>query len=298
MKRNFYFYCVIVLSGAFLTQCQDDFESTVMNSNEQEISSLSTQTNEADDGVTYLNRQFFLKSTDGKIAGMTRANGEGLLTRNYFINQANGGENYLGVHILPASTGKNQLQNVLVYVNEEEVGELDITKDQWEFVILKGQKPVSFKSGLNKITFASEAPFYPEIDAIQIETSADLLMKKDPQYEDFLTHLKHSTSGASGVKLEQDEVDAELRKIANVHTRSAINPGDWNWQVTPQTFNNPDGNYAHRMNVPITYTYHRKLSLSAGTYTFHTTAYEGETNNVDPFMYLYKIDEPTQSFLL
>lgn len=292
MKRNFYFYCVIVLSGAFLTQCQDDFESTVMNSNEQEISSLSTQTNEADDGVTYLNRQFFLKSTDGKIAGMTRANGEGLLTRNYFINQANGGENYLGVHILPASTGKNQLQNVLVYVNEEEVGELDITKDQWEFVILKGQKPVSFKSGLNKITFASEAPFYPEIDAIQIETSADLLMKKDPQYEDFLTHLKHSTSGASGVKLEQDEVDAELRKIANVHTRSAINPGDWNWQVTPQTFNNPDGNYAHRMNVPITYTYHRKLSLSAGTYTFHTTAYEGETNNVDPFMYLYKIDDP------
>lgn len=39
-------------------------------------------------------------------------------------------------------------------------------------------------------------------------------------------------------------------------------------------------------------TYHRKLSLSAGTHTFHTAAYESETNSVDPFMYLYKINDP------
>lgn len=291
MKSKFNFYFVIVLSAMGLTQCQDDFEA-VSNVEKQEIASLSANTNEVDEGVTYLNQQFFLKSLDSKSAGMTRSSGEGLLTRNFFINQSAEGDSYLGVHILPASIGKNQLQNVLVYVNDEEVGELEITKDQWEFVTLKDQRTISLKSGSNKISFVSEAPFYPEIDAIQIEASANRLMKKDPQYEDFIKHLKYSTSGAPGIKLEQDEVDAELREIANIQTRSAINPGDWNWQVTPQTFNNPDGNYAHRMNVPITYTYHRKLSLSAGTYTFHTATYEGETNSVDPFMYLYKVDDP------
>lgn len=291
MKKHFYFYCVIILSGIILTQCQDDFEA-VTNASEQEVSLVNTKANDVDDGVTYLNQQFYLKSTDGTIAGMTRSSSEGLLTRNFFINQASEGENYLGVHILPASTGKNQLQNVFVYVNDEEVGELELNKDQWEFVTLKGQKAILLKAGSNKITFASEAPFYPEVDAIQVEPSVDRLIKEDPQYEDFLAHLKNSTSVASGIKLEQNEVDVELQKLANVQTRSAINPGDWNWQVTPQTFNNPDGNYAHKMNVPITYTYHRKLSLSAGTHTFHTAAYESETNSVDPFMYLYKINDP------
>lgn len=290
MKKNI-FYCVIILAAMGLTQCHDDFENA-NGPSKQEISSVGVESSETDEGVTYLNQKFFLKSTDGKMAEMTRAIGEGLLTRNFFINQASEGENYLGVHILPASTGKDQLQHVLVYVNDEEIGELELTKDQWEFVTLKGNKPISLKSGLNKITFASEAPFYPEIDAIQVESSADLLMKKDPQYEDFLAHLKNSTSGSPSIKLEQKDVDAEVQQLASSQTRSAINPGNWDWQVTPQTFDNPDGNYAHKMNVPITYTYHRKLSLTAGNYTFHTAAYADETNSVDPFMYLYKIDDP------
>lgn len=118
MKKHFYFYCVIILSGIILTQCQDDFEA-VTNANEQEVSLENAKANDVDDGVTYLNQQFYLKSTDGTIAGMTRSSSEGLLTRNFFINQASEGENYLGVHILPASTGENQLQNVFVYVNDE-----------------------------------------------------------------------------------------------------------------------------------------------------------------------------------
>lgn len=287
MKKNFYF--VIALAAMGFTQCHDDFEA-VPYTNEKEIISLSEKSNGIADGVTYLNQQFFLKSSDGRMAGMTRASGENLLTRNFFINQASDGEKYLGVHIFPARTGKSQFQNVSVYVNDEEIGELGITKDQWEFVTLKDSKAISFKSGLNKITFVSEPPFYPEIDAIQVESSLELLMKKDPQYDDFLAHLKNSTGGT--LKIEQDAVDVELQKMDNVQTRSAINPGDWNWQVTPQTFNNPDGNYAHKMNVPVTYTYHRKLSLSAGNYTFHTATYEDESNSVDPFMYLYKIDDP------
>lgn len=182
MKKNFYF--VIALAAMGFTQCHDDFEA-VPYTNEKEIISLSEKSNGIDDGVTYLNQQFFLKSSDGRMAGMTRASGESLLTRNFFINQASDGEKYLGVHIFPARTGKSQFQNVSVYVNDEEIGELGITKDQWEFVTLKESKTISLKSGLNKITFVSEPPFYPEIDAIQVESSLELLMKKDPQYDDF-----------------------------------------------------------------------------------------------------------------
>lgn len=45
--------------------------------------------------------------------------------------------------------------------------------------------------------------------------------------------------------------------------------------------------------MPITYTYHRKLSLTKGTYTFMTGPIDGDDfYSVDPVMYLYKIDDP------
>lgn len=47
------------------------------------------------------------------------------------------------------------------------------------------------------------------------------------------------------------------------------------------------------MNVPITYTYYRKLYLSNLTYTFRTGPVSGDDYySVDTYMYLYKIDDP------
>jgi hypothetical protein len=70
-------------------------------------------------------------------------------------------------------------------------------------------------------------------------------------------------------------------------------PNDNNWQMVPYVFPAPEGNFSHRMNVPITYTYHRLLSLSAGNYTFNTAAISGDSNtSVDPVMYLYKVNDP------
>lgn len=137
---------------------------------------------------------------------MTRSSGEGVLTRNFIINQGTEGDSYLGVHILPASIGKNQLQNVLVYVNDEEVGELEITKDQWEFVTLKDQRTISLKSGSNKISFVSEAPFYPEIDAIQIEASADRLMKKTLSMKTFSLILNTLPVGIQALNLNRTKL--------------------------------------------------------------------------------------------
>lgn len=294
MKKNIITCCVTILLGLILTQCHDNLDA-FKGEVEESAKAFSDGNLEIDEGITYLNQRFFLKSTDGKMAGMTRSTENGLLTRSYSVNQTEEGEYYLGVHVFPANigtNGQNQLQEILVYVNGEEVGALEITKDQWEFVTLNERKPVRLDMGENTITFASEAPFYPEIDAIQVESSVDKLMTTDPQYEEYIAHLKKSNANGSTGKLEQSEVDAELQMTAKSQTRSAINPGNWSWQVTPVTFQNPDGNYAHRMNVPITYTYHRKLSLSAGTYTFHTATTAGETNHVDPYMYLYKIDDP------
>lgn len=294
MKTNFIFYCVSILLSLILTQCRDSLDAFKSEVDER-VEKLCNSNLEIDEGTIYLDQRFFLKSTDGKMPGITRSNDNELLTRGYSVNQTEEGEYYLGVHVFPANVGidgKTQFQEVLVYVNGDEVGALEITKDQWEFVTLKDRKPVHLNAGVNTITFASHAPFYPEIDAIQVESSADKLITKDPQYEFYLAHLKSSVGKSSTGKLEQWEVDAELQKTAKGQTRSAINPGNWSWQVTPVTFQNPDGNYAHRMNVPITYTYHRKLSLSAGTHTFHTATTAGETNIVDPYMYLYKIDDP------
>lgn len=292
--KTLFFYLFTFISIIIFTQCEDNL--TVREEGE-EVPEFSAKIQNTDKGVEYLGQRFYLNSTDNNSTFTTRSTDSGGLLYRTFTVSASEGESFLGVHIMPANIvkdGKEQLQEVFVSVNGEEAGTLELTKDEWEFATLKGKKAVFLKDGENIITFASEPPFYPEIDAIQIEASLSQLITTDPQYDAFVSHLKKSNYSLSLQKVEQEELEKEIARFENpqIKTRSAINPGDWNWQVTPVTWSNPDGNYAHKMNVPITYTYHRKLSLSTGNYVFHTTTAEGETNSVDPVMYLYNINYP------
>ena len=263
---------------------------------EQEISIDNEKVSSQAQTTDYLGRSFFLSSQDGEQSKTATRLGVGSekLTRSFVINAESEQEKYLGVHVMAAciNEGKN-LQRIEVWVNDEYINDLDITSNEWQFVSMKDNSKVHLVHGKNTITFATEAPYYPEIDAIQVENDASDLLKEDPMYNDFVKQIS-SQKNINDNKLEQDKVDDDLNKqnIEKAITRSAYETG-YNWQVTPRTLENPDGNYKHKICVPITYTYHRKLSLTKGTYTFKTDPVEGDDlNSVDPVMYLYKIDDP------
>lgn len=289
MKRLFCIFAASVLLAA----CQDQFlvnETEAIGSLDEQQKSINV-----DAGITYQHSKFFIKGVDGQATALTRSSGERMLRRSFSIYAEKDGDYYLGVHIMPVGTqlnGKLAIQAVSVYVNSMATGELSQSKLEWEFVTLKENAPIHLIKGTNEITFVSAAPYYPEIDAIQIESDFNKLMFDDIQYDDYIKFLKISRSD-SNEKIEQEAIDKELSGVErSAHTRSVIN-NSYTWQVTPSTLPNPEGNYVHKLNVPVTYTYHRKLSLSAGNYTFHTSAIEsGSESSVDPVMCLYKIDNP------
>lgn len=286
-------FCVFVVSVLF-TACQD--EILVKQEETRHVTDVNRQESiKENDGIIYQDRKFFINSVDRQAYTLTRSIGDSMLRRTFSVYAEKDGSYYLGVHIMPVGTtskGAYSIQDVYVYVNSMLFGELSQSKLEWEFVTLKNNAPIRLKKGVNEITFMSAAPYYPEIDAIQVEADFSRLMFNDALYDDYIKYLKASNSG-SNEKIEQEYVDEELRKAEkHANTRSVINPS-YTWQVTPSVLSNPDGNYVHKLNVPVTYTYHRKLSLTAGNYTFHTSAIEsGLESSVDPIMCLYKIDDP------
>lgn len=293
MRKYLNLFGASLFALLILTQCKDDY---LANEGQESNETISVSSDETDLGVKYLNQLFYIKSSDNRTSGMTRSgNGVDVLNRAFYVNVDQAGEYYLGAHVLPANVlvdNAEKLQDIQVYVNSEYVGELALTKAEWEFTTIKGDLPIYLNAGGNNISFTSEAPYYPEIDAIQTEKTLNALLKVDQQYEEYLSYLKSSNSLTTD-KAEQEIVEKEQIEMQGAKTRSAINPGNWSWQVTPVTYSNPGGNYQHKMNVPITYTYHRKLSLAKGTYTFKTAPVEGDTQySVDPVMYLYKVDDP------
>ena len=290
------FFAAAVLM-VFLTGCENRFDLEDIPQ-EAEIRTRST-VGEADNGREYLGRNFYLTSSDEVVSDSRSGAERKMLARTFNIQTGSVGSNYLGVHVMACYTDKDgTLQQIEVWVNDEYAGELDIRKAEWDFVTLKDGKTVRLRQGANKITFLSSLPYFPEIDAIQVESARQALIKEDPQYNAFIALLKQQRN-ASTSKLEQEEIirmtsesDDGLSAFSHSVGRSAYDQG-WNWQVTPRELSNPDGNYRHLVCVPVTYTYHRKLSLSSGTHTFMTTPIEGDSYyTVDPVMYLYKIDDP------
>ena len=281
-------WCLLLLG----TGCQSLLEHP-----EKENSGISfNQTNNArGNTINYKGKVFYSGGIDASQvlkSTKTRLETDYMLTRSFNVQVPSAGDYYLNTHIMASieNDGKS-FQNVLVWVNDTLAGELDIRTDAWSFVSLKDDTPIRLESGFNEITFSSLPPYYPEIDVIQVDTDKGALLKEDSLYKDYISQLGlHNNTSTE--KLSQEEVDNLAVSYAEPVTKSAYDDS-YNWQVTPRILDNPDGNYKHKVCVPVTYTYYRKLSLSKGSYTFMTGPIDGDDYyTVDPVMYLYKIDDP------
>lgn len=177
---------------------------------------------------------------------------------------------YFLANTLSTYIQKDKFQEISVYVNGQYQGQLNSTKADWEIIGIRGKEKVALEKGSNEIVFSTVAPFYPEIDAVQLTTDKSSLITTNTPYVAY----KALAAKANGV-------------VTNSTKES--------WEVTPvQGTIVGNSNATVWQNVPTVYTYHRKISVtSTEKMEIHTTPVENEDYyDVDTYMYLYKIDDP------
>ncbi|MCF6333587.1 MAG: T9SS type A sorting domain-containing protein [Draconibacterium sp.] len=183
---------------------------------------------------------------------------------------------------------KYPLQEIRVYVDNNFFGNLDLKKSGWSSSKLKKNKKINLTAGQHVITFESDMPNTPNVDLIKLSENYEKAEFDNTKYVEFLDKLKANMDKNKGTqrKIEQNEIDAEVEK--DIDLKSASNPNS-DWEVSPYSLSNPEGNYNHKMTVPVVYTYYKKIYFSLGT----NVEFETSVNipyspySVDPVMYLF-----------
>lgn len=198
------------------------------------------------------------------------------LMKDFTVILEKSGDYYLLANTLSTYLSSGNFQEIKVYVNAKYQGVLNSTKGDWEVIGIKDKKTVTMTAGKNLITFEADAPFYPEVDCIQLASSEEDLIKQDYIYNHYVKTLAN-------------------KETPSIGTRSAFD-GSYNWTVTPQNVgasNTSKYYYTAWAKVPVVYTYHRRLTLKKERNIFHTTPVAGDDYyDVDTYMHLYKIDDP------
>lgn len=233
-------------------------------------------TRNVDNGVAFTQSQY--KKSGISIAGVLRNGNTNIVlpSKEFVINVDENGEYYFLANAMPVNVyntenKQSHLQVINVIINGKYVGALDVTKSGWEIIPIKSLETVILNKGQNTIIFESlDSMFYPEIDCVQVSKNKNKLLIKNEVYENYITSLK------------------DRKGTRSAHTESGDHTVEATYKPTP------GANYKHMSQVPIAYTYYKKLSIAvAKTYTFWTVPTVGDDyRDVDPVMHLFKENDP------
>lgn len=105
-----------------------------------------------------------------------------VLKTTFKVEVEQSGDYYLLANTLSTYVQKDKFQEISVYVNGMYQGKLNNTEADWEIIGIKGKEKVSLNKGSNEIVFSSSAPFYPEIDAVQLTLDKSSLITTNAPY--------------------------------------------------------------------------------------------------------------------
>lgn len=173
-------FVLIFLIPAVQLFSQPLFDELIPAGHEDFLSNKTITALKSNKGFTVKNGLFFINSfyespSEKALSAVNKSSAEHLSTT--FIAGVNDASDYyFAAHALPVDmpnsendeSNTSKLQEIRVYVNDDFIGALKITKAEWELVPLKEQQQIALKAGENRIKFESDAPYYPEIDAIRI----------------------------------------------------------------------------------------------------------------------------------
>ena len=157
------------------------FDELIPAGHEDFLSNKTVTALRSNKGFTVRNGLFFINSfyespSRKKLSSVNKMNH---LSETFIAGVNDASDYYFAAHVLPVNmpnSGNNEsntlnLYEIRVYVNGDFVGALKTSKAEWELAPLKKQQQITLKEGENRIKFESDAPYYPEIDAIRITKS-------------------------------------------------------------------------------------------------------------------------------
>jgi hypothetical protein len=219
------------------------------------------------------------------------------LTSNFTVFVDASGDYYLtsyvlGINDIPMDNSEEKikkdafpLQKVGVYVDNLFYGDLDITINGWQSSNIKGNKRIVLAEGEHSISFRTDPPYYPEVDAVKLSLDANDAKFDMSVYNKYIDELKLNGERNKDRKEKLKKQDFTHKQPA---LKSASNSTS-DWQVRPYILLDLLGNYKHTMNVPVVYTYYKKIYLNSGQHVTYTAGPKIPLSlySIDPVMYLF-----------
>ncbi|MFV0268996.1 MAG: hypothetical protein ACK5HT_17860, partial [Draconibacterium sp.] len=119
---------------------------------------------------------------------------ENKLRKVFTIEINDGGEYFLSAYVNAAYDVPNKpapemvdkkypLQQIAVYIDNESVGNLDISKSGWCSAKLKTDKKIMLSTGKHEVVFESNMPNTPNVDVIKLSKNFEKAMFDNTEYE-------------------------------------------------------------------------------------------------------------------
>ncbi len=192
------------------------------------------------------------------------------------IDVGENGDYYLNAWIMGGNTSKG-LQVLEVYLDNASSpsGDLAVSSTGWQSAKLVNSadksilKLVSLTAGTHTISFQTEVPYTPAVDFIRLAKDKERSVISDIKYRTFIDSLKSLRLPSSYAKTDGDTASVKLMRVLP----------------------NPQGDYAHEIEMNCQYTYYGLFYFYAGSpVVFETKKADPYASN--PVMELFNADDP------
>jgi len=215
-----------------------------------------------------------LKSAKLSVDGQT-------VSKMFEIEVPTSGEYYLNAWVMGVNT-KEGIQSLKVCVDkpDQTVGNLVPSETGWQSakLVSSSDKDVAMslllEAGTHTIIFLTEVPYVPQIEFIRLAKDETNAAISDQEYRGFFDRIKAAA-------LPSDYATLKNSLAGNDSTSNRL------YKVLP----NPDGDYAHDVDVTFYYTYYTLLYFYAGAQVVLETKMDDPYAS-DPVMEFFNADDP------
>ncbi len=183
------------------------------------------------------------------------------------------GEYYLNTWVMGAQV-RGSLESLEVFVDGQEkpTGKIEMVKTGWQTATMNDHgytplnKPLSFSVGTHAISFRCQIPEVPAVEFIQLSRQNAKAELSTLPYDSYIDSLKSQALPENYAQIRQGK---ELELVLD----------------------NPEGDYAHEVDINFTYTFYKSFYFTAGTDVVFETKKDNPYAS-DPYMYLFRANEP------
>lgn len=211
---------------------------------------------------------------------------EGKAYRIFELNVEQSGNYFLSAWLMGTQTSKGDCVSYEVLVNDKKLSaKFTPSRSGWQDVYLrtalqKSSVAVPLVKGYNKVVLVAILPEVPDVEFLKVASTESVTRLDVSEYSAYISSIRQEMyQNATSKAVERYFIDNDTTAFEST---PAMLPGS-------HTFNNPEGNYNHRVNVPFGYTTYKTYHFNAGQQVFVATS---ATNNYRHVLEMFNKENP------